>query len=65
MINELNSLAVGELSRNELLLWVNNITKLGLTKIQQLGTGIAYCQILDNIHPKLIPNSKAGFKGRS
>lgn len=33
MINELNSLAVGELSRNELLLWVNNITKLGLTKI--------------------------------
>lgn len=63
MINELAPV-VGDLSRNELLAWVNGLTKTGVSKIEQLGTGVAYCEIIDTIHPKSIPN-KGGFKGRS
>lgn len=42
MINELNSV-VGDLSRNELLTWVNGLVRSGVSKIEQLGTGVAYC----------------------
>ncbi|THH31614.1 hypothetical protein EUX98_g2595 [Antrodiella citrinella] len=36
-------------SRNELLAWVNELLQINYTKIEQCGTGGAYCQILDSI----------------
>ncbi|EAW09759.1 microtubule-binding protein BIM1 [Aspergillus clavatus NRRL 1] len=36
-------------SRQELLAWLNNLLQLNLTKIEQCGTGAAYCQIFDSI----------------
>ena len=37
-------------SRSELLAWVNELLQINYTKIEQCGTGAAYCQILDSIY---------------
>ncbi|KAL6950883.1 hypothetical protein ACO0QE_000165 [Hanseniaspora vineae] len=42
-------MSVGE-SRSELIAWVNELLQLEFTKIEQMGTGAAYCQILDSIY---------------
>ncbi|ORZ34121.1 calponin homology domain-containing protein [Catenaria anguillulae PL171] len=36
-------------SRVELLAWINALLQLNFTKIEQLGTGAAYCQVFDSI----------------
>lgn len=41
--------AMGE-SRSELLAWANELLQINYTKIEQCGTGAAYCQILDSIY---------------
>jgi len=37
-------------SRAELIGWLNGLLDLSITKIEQLGTGAAYCQIIDSIY---------------
>ena len=39
-------------SRTELIAWVNELLGLNYTKIEQCGTGGAYCQIMDSIYGK-------------
>ena len=40
-------------SRTELLAWLNDLLQLNYTKIEQCGTGAAYCQIIDSIYGKM------------
>lgn len=47
--------------KGELLTWVNDMLKLNLTKIQQLGTGAVYCQILDVMYPGKIAMQRVNF----
>lgn len=37
-------------SRGELLAWINTITQSGYTKVEQCGSGAAYCQIIDAMY---------------
>ncbi|KAF8649003.1 hypothetical protein AX16_006117 [Volvariella volvacea WC 439] len=37
-------------SRTDLLRWLNDLLQLNYTKIEQCGTGGAYCQIMDSIY---------------
>ena len=37
-------------SRSELVAWVNELLQINYTKIEQCGTGAAYCQIMDSIY---------------
>ena len=37
-------------SRSELVAWVNDLLQINYTKIEQCGTGAAYCQIMDSIY---------------
>ncbi|KAI0783494.1 microtubule binding protein [Abortiporus biennis] len=37
-------------SRTELVAWVNDLLQINYTKIEQCGTGGAYCQIMDSIY---------------
>ena len=37
-------------SRTELIGWVNELLQLNYTKVEQCGTGGAYCQIMDSIY---------------
>lgn len=50
---------VGE-SRSELLQWLNSELDLNYTKIEQCGSGAAYCQLMDSIFGG-IPMSKVKF----
>lgn len=36
-------------SRTELLAWMNDLLRINYTKVEQAGTGAAYCQIMDSI----------------
>ncbi|KAH3688501.1 hypothetical protein WICPIJ_000518 [Wickerhamomyces pijperi] len=47
-------------SRTELLKWVNELLQLNYTKVEQLGSGAAYCQILDSVFLDL-PMSRVNF----
>lgn len=44
--------------RKEIIEWVNDLLITSLTKIEQLGSGNIYCQILDAAYPDTIPLSK-------
>jgi hypothetical protein len=37
-------------SRTDLLSWLNDLLQINYTKIEQCGTGGAYCQILDTVY---------------
>ena len=39
-------------SRTDILTWINNLLQLNVTKIEHLGTGAVYCQIIDSIYGK-------------
>lgn len=45
-------------SRHEILDWINQLLALQLTKIEQLGSGSVYCQILDAAYPEKVPLNK-------
>ncbi|KAF9964712.1 hypothetical protein BGZ70_006045 [Mortierella alpina] len=47
-------------SRGELIAWVNELLQLNYTKVEQLGTGAAYAQIMDSIYGNL-PMSRVKF----
>jgi len=40
-------------SRTELVAWVNELLQLNYTKVEQCGTGGAYCQIMDSVYREL------------
>jgi RP/EB family microtubule-associated protein len=47
-------------SRTDLLNWLNSTFDLSYTKIEQMGTGSAYCQIMDAIYGD-VPLAKVKF----
>ena len=38
-------------SRHELMEWVSKVAAVNLTRIEQLGSGNIYCQLLDAAFP--------------
>ncbi len=60
--------------KGEILKWINDLLqvfftflkffKLNLTKIEALGSGSVYCQILDVIYPGKVPVSKVNWKAK-
>lgn len=44
-------------SRSELLAWLNELLQINYNKVEQCGTGGAYCQILDSIYRKSFPTA--------
>lgn len=51
---------IGE-SRRDLLNWLNATLGLNYTKVEQCGSGAAYCQIFDSIHQD-VPMQKVNFQ---
>ena len=41
------------------------LKKLDLTKIEQLGSGAVYCQVIDVVHPGSISLQKVNWKARN
>ena len=62
VINVINtSVTTLNLSRHELLAWVNGSLSGQLTKIEDLCTGAAYCQLLDLLFPGCVAVRKVKF----
>lgn len=55
----MSSSGIGE-SRTDLLNWLNELLHLNYRKVEQCGTGAAYCQILDSIYGD-IPMGRVKF----
>lgn len=36
-------------SRTELIAWLNDLLQINYTKVEQCGTGGAYCQVMDSV----------------
>ncbi|CAD8052470.1 unnamed protein product [Paramecium sonneborni] len=53
-----------EISRAELLQWVNDLLKITINKIEQLGTGAIYCQLIDAVHPGKIQLNKVNWRAK-
>nr|CAD2178272.1 unnamed protein product [Meloidogyne enterolobii] len=51
-------------SRFELLAWVNNSLQSNLTKIEEMATGAAYCQLTDLLFPTRVPLKKVKWNSR-
>eukprot|EP01025_Chloroclados_australasicus_P043666 TRINITY_DN4685_c0_g2_i1.p2 TRINITY_DN4685_c0_g2~~TRINITY_DN4685_c0_g2_i1.p2 ORF type:complete len:323 (+),score=25.81 TRINITY_DN4685_c0_g2_i1:78-971(+) len=47
--------------RLELLQWINQSLALNINKIEQTATGAVACQLLDSLHPGVIPMGKVDF----
>ncbi|EPQ54910.1 calponin [Gloeophyllum trabeum ATCC 11539] len=50
-------------SRSELLAWLNDLLQINYTKIEQCGTGAAYCQIIDSIYGD-VPMNRVKFNAK-
>lgn len=42
-------------SRTDLLAWLNDLLQINYNKVEQCGSGGAYCQILDSIYGTMHP----------
>lgn len=46
-------MSVANVSRTELISWINELLNLNYTKVEQCGSGAVYCHIIDSIYGKL------------
>ncbi|XP_026494474.1 microtubule-associated protein RP/EB family member 1 isoform X1 [Vanessa tameamea] len=50
------------LSRHDMLAWVNDCLQSNFAKIEELCTGAAYCQFMDMLFPGSVPMKRIKFK---
>ncbi|XP_071836437.1 microtubule-associated protein RP/EB family member 1-like isoform X2 [Apostichopus japonicus] len=52
------------LSRHEMLSWINGSLALSYTKIEQLCSGAVYCQFMDMLFENVVPMKRVKFGGK-
>uniref|UniRef100_A0A3Q3WN50 Microtubule-associated protein RP/EB family member 1 n=1 Tax=Mola mola TaxID=94237 RepID=A0A3Q3WN50_MOLML len=55
------SVTSDNLSRHDMLVWINDSLQINLTKIEMLCSGAAYCQFMDMLFPGVVPLKKVKF----
>jgi len=50
------------LSRHDMLAWVNDCLQASFTKIEELCTGAAYCQFMDMLFPGSVPVKRVKYR---
>ncbi|KAM6458033.1 microtubule-associated protein RP/EB family member 1 isoform 1-T3 [Liasis olivaceus] len=58
------SVTSDNLSRHDMLAWINESLQLNLTKIEQLCSGAAYCQFMDMLFPGSVTLKKVKFQAK-
>lgn len=53
------------LGRLELLAWLNEMVETDYPKVEMCSDGVAYCQILDGIHPNFVPMQRINFNAKN
>lgn len=56
------SVTTDNLSRHDMLAWINDCLASKYTKIEEMCTGSAYCQFMDMLFPGSIQLKKVKFK---
>lgn len=51
--------------KSDLIAWVNSTLALDVKQIEQLGTGAAYCQIVDAMYPGKIALSRVNWRAKN
>ncbi|XP_023807170.1 microtubule-associated protein RP/EB family member 3 isoform X3 [Oryzias latipes] len=58
------SVSIDNLSRHDMLAWVNDSLHLNYTKVEQLCSGAAYCQFMDMLFPGCVLLKKVKFQAK-
>ncbi|XP_043946304.1 microtubule-associated protein RP/EB family member 1-like isoform X1 [Protopterus annectens] len=58
------SVTSDNLSRHDMLAWINESLQLNFTKIEQLCSGVSYCQFMDMLFPGSIALKKVKFQAK-
>lgn len=58
------SVTSDNLSRHDMLVWINESLQMNFTKIEQLCSGAAYCQFMDMLFPNSLPLKKVKFAAK-
>jgi RP/EB family microtubule-associated protein len=51
-------------TRTPILEWINTTLDLQLTRIEELGSGSVYCQLLDAAYPETVPMHKVKWNAK-
>ncbi|KAI0495465.1 hypothetical protein KFK09_021766 [Dendrobium nobile] len=51
--------------RNEILTWINATLQLSLSRVEEAASGAVQCQMMDMVHPAVVPMHKVNFDARS
>ncbi|KAL9237987.1 hypothetical protein vseg_012471 [Gypsophila vaccaria] len=51
--------------RSEILSWINSTLHLHLSKVEEAASGAVQCQLMDAVHPGLVPMHKVNFEAKN
>ncbi|PIN23929.1 hypothetical protein CDL12_03355 [Handroanthus impetiginosus] len=51
--------------RNEILSWINDRLQLNLSRVEEAASGAVQCQMIDMVHPGVVPMHKVNFEART
>ncbi|CAL5324612.1 unnamed protein product [Camellia sinensis] len=51
--------------RSEILTWINSILQLNLSKVEEGCSGAVHCQLMDAVHPGIVPMHRVNFDAKN
>ncbi|XP_038999927.1 microtubule-associated protein RP/EB family member 1C-like [Hibiscus syriacus] len=51
--------------RYEILAWINSTLHLNLSRVEEACSGAVHCQLMDSVHPGMVPMHKVNFDAKN